>query len=439
MKDKSPQTIILGAGLAGLSAAYHSGFPVYEARDRVGGTSDSVVKDDFVFDMGIHVLQSKIDSFHELMEDLGVQLDSHQRRGHIYSHGNYAAYPFQINTSHLPFPLRLRCIAGYLFRPKQSEPDNYHDWIVKSFGRGFAETFLVPYSEKFWRSSLKEMTFEWTGGRVPVPRLWDIIIGAFRDRLVKVGTNPIFQYPSLNAAGFTAIAAALAARTRNIRLGMRATSIDVQMKTVSFNDGSAVQSYEKLISTVPLPDLIDILNDVPDEIRQLSERLKFNSIAVVNLGILRKDLSDSHWIHFPEKDISFFRISFPSNFGSGVNPKDTTPIQAEVSYDWRQPPAVDELLEEVRRDLIGVGVLTSDDEVVFRDVVFVKYGYVIYDKERKDVVANIHKFLNKNAIYPCGRFGAWEYLWSDESALSGKETAELILDQHKRGDAEHGG
>jgi protoporphyrinogen oxidase len=63
-KDKS-KVIILGAGLAGLSAAYHSGFPVYEARQRVGGISDSIIKEGFAFDYGIHILQSKIEFFHD--------------------------------------------------------------------------------------------------------------------------------------------------------------------------------------------------------------------------------------------------------------------------------------------------------------------------------------------------------------------------------------
>ena len=429
MGKGNPKTVILGAGLAGLSAAYHSGLPVYEARDRVGGISDSVVKEGFVFDLGIHVLQSRIDEFLELMDDLDIGLGWHRRRALIYSHGAYAAYPFQINTSHMPFRLRLRCIAGYLTRPKNKAFNNYYEWLVGSFGRGFAETFLVPYSEKFWRSSLKEMTFEWTGDRVPVPRLWDIVRGAFRDHHADVGTNPSFQYPSNEGAGFSAIAEALARRIDNIHLGMKATSIDPLGRTITFNDGRQTLAYDKVISTIALPDLIGILKDVPSGIKELARSLKFNSIAVVNLGIGRSGIGENHWIHFPEKDISFFRISFPGNFGVGVSPAGSTPIQAEVSYDYRQPPAPGELVEGVLRDLIRVGVLSEDDPVVFSDVVFLKYGYVIYDKTRREAVGEIHRYLETQGIHPCGRFGAWEYLWSDQSAMSGKRTAEMVLEQ----------
>ncbi len=421
------ETIILGAGLSGLSAAYHSGFPIYEARDRAGGTADSIRKNGFVFDIGIHILQSNAPYFLDLLNQLGVQLVNHKRRGWIYSHGCYSPYPFQVNTSHLPLTHRLRCLVGYLLRRNHSTPENYEDWMIQNFGSGFARTFLIPYAEKFWRISPRGMTYEWTGNRVPLPRVIDVIKGALRDRETSLGTHARFQYPTEPGSGFAAIAQALASRIGYIHYGMKATTIDPYKKILLFNKGERAVNYHSLITTIPLPELIKLLPDPPSDVQKAVGQLSFNSIAMVNIGVDRPHLSDKHWIHFPEKDISFFRISFPSNFCPGLNPKETTTIQAEVSYDKENPPERDELLRRVHRDLIRVGILRPEDSLSFLDVPYQKYGYVIYNRHRKDAVKKVHEYLHHLDIYPCGRYGAWEYLWSDEAVLSGKRIAEKVL------------
>ena len=74
VEEGSRNNIILGGGLAGLSAAYHSGIPLYEALAKPGGTAASLDEQGFVFDLGIHVLQSKNVYFLELLDKLGVRL-----------------------------------------------------------------------------------------------------------------------------------------------------------------------------------------------------------------------------------------------------------------------------------------------------------------------------------------------------------------------------
>lgn len=44
MRERKHEGVILGAGLAGLSAAYHSGYQVYEERETPGGTAGTVTK-----------------------------------------------------------------------------------------------------------------------------------------------------------------------------------------------------------------------------------------------------------------------------------------------------------------------------------------------------------------------------------------------------------
>jgi len=427
MPGENNSNIILGAGLAGLGAAYYSGFPVYEQGARAGGVADSVCKGGFVFDFGIHVLHSNDMRFHDLLKEVGLELVDHERRAYIYSYGSYTCYPFQVNSSHLPLMLRIRCVFDFLTRRANSLPADYEQWMIHNFGEGFARTFLIPYAEKFWRVLPKNMTYDWTNARVPQPSTVEVIKGAFLDTPSELGPNARFRYPSKDGAGFAGLAQALASRIDNIRCGMKATAVDIQNKKVIFNGDGEVVSYDNLITTIPLPELIGLIPDVPSEIRQTATRLKCNSIAIINFGVDSPDITDKHWIHFPEKDISFFRISFPDNFCPGLRPDGTSSIQAEVSYDKDSPPDTDELLTNVHNDLLKVGVLNARHRVGFQDVIYLKYAYVVYDHDRKDNVAQIHEYLNKHNVYPCGRYGAWEYQWSDEAILSGMETAKKLL------------
>ncbi len=422
------QTAILGAGLAGLGAAYESDFPVFEKKKTPGGTAASVRNSGYVFDYGIHVIHSKDPSFHELMKTVGAQFVSHQRRGLIYSHGSYAAYPFQINTSHLPVRIRLQCVLGYLFKKNIEPITNYEEWILQNFGNGFGRQFLIPYSEKFWCIHPSEMTPEWTGEqRVPMPKISDVVKGAFFDQKGAYGPNSEFIYPSGAGIGFGGIPEAIAAHVKHLHCNMTATSVDLRNKTVEFNGGDALLSYENLIWTIPLPELPRLIKDLPQDVKAAVDKLRYNSIAVVNLGFNRPKLSDNHWIHFPDEEISFFRISFPGNFALGLNPETASTIQAEVAYFGDCPLETDHLISKVHQDLISVGIVESSDELIFKEVLHQKYGYVIYDKDHSNSCKVIHDYLLEHNVHCCGRYGEWAYLWADQAVKSGRQTACEIL------------
>lgn len=97
-RDPQGPVVVLGGGLAGLTASIASGAEVYEAEDSVGGVAASDRRDGFAFDRGIHVMQSVPARILKLLDEAGVELNVRNRRAFIYSHGTYTPYPFQVNT-----------------------------------------------------------------------------------------------------------------------------------------------------------------------------------------------------------------------------------------------------------------------------------------------------------------------------------------------------
>lgn len=416
--------VILGGGLAGLSASLSSGAPIYEAEDKVGGVSASDAVDGFTFDRGIHVLQTSNQRILSLFDAAGVALTSHARRAYIYYRGRYAEYPFQVNTAGLPLQLRIQCVAGFLRRGREPEPDNYEQWIYRSVGKGFAKAFLIPYSEKFWTVHPREMTFEWTGKRVPQPTIWQVLRGAIWSKHTPIGTNVDFRYP-IDAGGYGRIAEALSERSGSVHLGHRAVAVDVGERRVHFANGTTAR-YDTLISSIPLPELILLCVGAPDVVRQAASRLRTNSILVVNLGVGRPDLSSHHWVHFPEKDISFFRISYPHNFSAAVVPRGASSISAEVAYSAGHPFDEEAVVGRVRDDLTRVGILRRNDRVVATTTRNIKYAYCIYDQHRRAALGVIRPWLKDQGIVPCGRYGLWTYFWSHEAILSGLKAGESV-------------
>lgn len=417
--------VILGGGLAGLSASVASGAPVYEGEGIVGGAAASDRTDGFVFDRGIHVLQTDNARILTLLGKAGVRLNRRSRRAFIYSHGVYTPYPFQVNTVGLPLPLRMRCLRDYLLRDRTTTPRNYEEWIYSSVGRGFADTFLIPYSDKFWTVHPREMTYEWTGNRVPQPSTLQVLRGAIWNRQTRIGSNAEFLYPQ-SEPGFGAIGDALGRMAGRVHQGHRATRLEVRGHRLRFSNGHSV-AYERLVSTIPLPELVSICDEVPEEIRAAVAKLRTNSIMVVNIGIGRPGRTDWHWAHYPENSESFFRISFPHNFADNVTPPGMSSVSAEVAYSPERPIDRDGIVDRVLNDLARVGVLKRDDPIVLRATRDVPYAYCIHDFARKAAVRAVRDWLFSNGINATGRYGHWNYFWSHEAMMSGLQAGEKAL------------
>ena len=292
------------------------------------------------------------------------------------------------------------------------------------FGKGIAEHFMIPYCKKFWGLDARELTTEWVNVRHPRPSTEEVIEGSLREQTKGFGINAIYRYPKKGGFGF--LGKRLADKCKDsIKVGMEATRIDVLKKEIEFNHNEVV-SYDNILSSLPLPELIKIIPDAPHEVREAVSRLKTNSIFVVNIGVNRAKITDKNWIYYLEKEFSFIRVSFPFNQSDNVAPSGTSSISAEIAYGHGNslPTSKDKMEDYVVHELIEANVIEASDEIIYLDSIDIKYGYVIFDKERKPAVKIIHDYLKSLDIVPFGRYGVWAYLWSDEAMLSGKKVAE---------------
>ncbi len=433
IRDKERDgVVILGAGLAGLSTAYHlkKGYALFEKETEPGGMARSIRKDGYIFDYDGHLLHFRKEYTFSLIRKLmNGNIAPHKRNSWIYSKGSYTRYPFQANFYGLPKTVVKDCLVAFIkarvdsLSMRNESDGNFEDWIRRIFGEGIARHFMLPYNRKFWTVEPRELTCEWLDGFVPVPTVEDTVTGAISSSTKPYGYNSRFWYPI--KGGISGLVEVFVRKTRKVHLSKKAIKIDQCRREIIFEDGT-MKRYRDLITTIPMPELFRILVNLPEDVKKAFSAPRYTSIFVVNLGIRKDDLTDKHWIYYPEKDIVFYRAGFPVNFSMDIAPSKRTSIYAEISYSNASPIDKQRLIQRTIDDLKILGFLSGENEIEVCLPVDIKYGYVIYDSERKKAVRTIKNYLKRFRIHTIGRYGSWRYMSMEDVILEGKEIASAL-------------
>lgn len=416
--------LIIGAGLTGLSTAYHlqnKEYVIYEKEARVGGLCRTVEKDGFLFDFTGHLLHFRRDYVKGLLfKFLKDKLIRHERRSYIFSKGIYTEYPFQYNTYGLPREVVLECVMGFVERRRksqESEEPSFEGWIYETFGTGIARHFMIPFNEKLWCRPLSEMTADWVSWLIPRPSLKDVISGAIGYNGHKPGYNASFYYPL--TGGISVLPDSFLPHIRRPRLNTELLEVHTKEKKAILSNGDIID-YEYMVSTIPLPELIERCVDIPKGLYEKAEKLSYISIYNISMGIEREGIPDMHWVYFPEKDYPFYRVGFQSNLSPDMAPRGCSSLYIEVSHRPDVKISQKKLLHDVITGLEESAVIKRGEEIVLRDIQDIEYGYVIYDRHRMKIVPHILQYLKDMGIYSIGRYGAWEHSSMEDAIEEGK-------------------
>ena len=440
--------VILGAGPTGLSAAWrlqehgHKDWQLLESSDRPGGLSMSVRDDDgFTWDLGGHVLFSHWKYFDKLLEQaLGDAWVEHQREAWVWMRERWIPYPFQNNIWRLPEDDLIQCLAGLVEAnrsPANGPPKDFSEWLRQSFGEGMCRTFMDPYNTKVWAYPPSRLGTAWMGDRVATVDLARILANLVqRKDDVSWGPNATFRFPLRGGTGsiWTSIASQLPYERLN--LCTRVCSIDTAAKRVLCEDGSSV-AYDRLISTIPLDQLLRTLTDCRD-LTQLAPKFVHSSSHIVGVGFAGKppaDLATKCWMYFPEGDTPFYRVTVFSNYSpfNVPNPGRQWSLMAEVSESPYKPVNNATVVDEVIAGFRKVGFIDDRTKIVTKFHRRLERGYPTPWLGRDEVLDKVLPALQARGILSRGRFGAWRYEVSnqDHSCLQGVEAVDHLLMQTK--------
>ena len=383
-------------------------------RDFHGGLLSSEVVGGYLFDTGgTHVVFSRKREIVEGIISLGGEWVKRERASYVLLDNDLIPYPFENGIYVLPPEKRAKyglSLIKALLNYRNEKPANFKEWILQTFGKEIAEDYLIPYNEKIWKRPLDTISANWVyiPGRLPLPSLEDIIKAVAGLPTIGYKENALFYYPRRGGIIKQWEAARRYAESLSVRF------LKMEIKEVrSSPDGFIVNGVfraDRVISTLPLNEAPYIFN-LSDEARKAAERLDYNSVIVVGLG-LKKQAPMQHWIYVPDKRIVFHRYAWISNYG-----EDTPPGRAVLIAEVTLPPTSKINLEEIEtrvvHDLVELGIV-EEKEIDVVKAWFHKYGYPIYTLTHGEDVDLITRELAEKNILTFGRWGSWQYWNTDK-------------------------
>ncbi|HEY6391027.1 MAG TPA: NAD(P)/FAD-dependent oxidoreductase, partial [Bryobacteraceae bacterium] len=446
----SAEVVILGAGPAGLTAAYELSRMgvqciVLERDSTPGGLARTVDYKGYLFDLGGHRFYTKAPLIERIWFDvLGEDFLSRPRLSRIYYRSKFFHYPLDpldVIQGLGSFEI-FRCALSYLkshIAPEKPE-NNLASWVSNRFGRRLFEMFFKSYTEKVWGVSCSDLSAEWAAQRIRGLSFSSLVMDALKLRRNGRGKREIktlireFRYPRRGPG-------MLWAKVQEI-VEQRGSKVvfNAPVERIFWEDGRirAVQAGCRLfegkhfISTLAIRDFVRLMDPAPPEdLRDAAAGFHYRDFITVGLIVRGANLFADNWIYIHEPAVNVGRIQNYSNWSPEMSPDpNTTSLGMEYfcfegDRLWRMPD--EELLALARRELAVLGLVKPED-ILDGKVVRVPKAYPVYDDSYRQGLQVVRQFLETAPnLQFAGRNGMHRYNNQDHSMLTALMAAHNIV------------
>lgn len=413
--------VILGAGIAGISAAYHlkqkgENSVIFEKDNDWGGLCGFFEIDGFRFDRFVHFTFAKDEKIAELFAK-SSPLYAHPPVSYNYWRGCWLKHPAQNNLAPLPIEEKVKIIDSFVNRPRKdvAEISDYAEWLRVQYGDYFAENFPFAYTRKYWGVEAKQLETKWVGNRLHVSPLPEVLRGAFAEQEENFYYTKFMNYPK--KGGFRSIMNECR-KGLDIRLNKKAVRIDTAAKQVEFDDGT-VENYDNFISSLPLPEIIKMISDVPENVQNAAKQLRWTCGYQVSLGFNRPDVAKYLWFYIYDEDVPPARVYSPNLKSPDNAPEGCSSLQAEIFFANGVKVVDKNIILQKTVEKLKEICQFNDSDVVVKDIRFEPYANIIFTPEIYESRKVVREWLQARGIKTIGRFGEWDYLWSHQAFESG--------------------
>ena len=450
-------TVVIGAGPAGLTAAYDltkHGFPaqVFESENVVGGISQTAERGGWRFDIGGHRFFTKVkqvdDLWHEILPEEDFLL--RPRMSRIYYRGRLFDYPLKAGTAlrGLGVLEAAKCIGSYgwaRINPPKNQ-DYFDGWVTARFGKRLFRIFFKTYTEKVWGMDTSELPADWAAQRIKNLSLFSAIVNALSPRKgSKKITSLIdeFYYPKYGPGMMWETAA------EKVRGQGGSVELEAYVKKVSWTEGEGATSVtvvtrgeagaelerivpaEDVISSTPISALI-LAMDPPasPEAIAAARDLRYGDFLTVALVVPEKHGFPDNWIYIHTPGVRVGRIQ---NFGSW-SPYLVKEGRTCLGLEFFVSEG-DDLWTMDDEDLVRLGTgeleqldLITPGAVESGYVVRMPKAYPVYDDRYAANLEVIRAWIAEHTpnVHPVGRNGMHRYNNADHSMLTALLTSENI-------------
>jgi protoporphyrinogen oxidase len=453
------KTVIVGAGPAGLTAAYQlakEGVPVVVLEndpDYVGGISRTVNYKGFRFDIGGHRFFSKSRDVEDLWTEIaGDLMLERPRSSSIYYRGQFFAYPLKPfeALSKLGFFESILCVLSFVkarLRPTPN-PKSFEDWVVNQFGERLFRIFFKTYTEKVWGMSCQEISADWAAQRIKGLSLASAIKHALlpkrktrnRKDIVKTLIDT-FRYPRKGPGMmWEACAGKIRQMGGEINLGRsvvgcRFDSLSKSWIVTARTAAGEEEEYrgEHLISSMPMRQLVaQIQPPLPDAAVTAAQSLRYRDFLTVGLILREQERVADNWIYIHDPGVKVGRVQNYKSWSPEMVP-DPSYCCYGLEYFcfegdglWSAPDS--ELIALAKKEIEHVN-LGLEADVLDGCVIRQPKAYPVYDDAYLQHVATIRQALEEHCpnLHLVGRNGMHKYNNQDHAMMTAMLTAKNIM------------
>jgi protoporphyrinogen oxidase len=455
------EVVVIGAGPAGLTAAYtllkraagDVGVTVIEADpEYVGGLSRTVSYKGFHFDIGGHRFFSKSKE----IEDLWTEILPHDmlerpRSSRIFYRGKFFSYPLKAGEAFFKLgPVEsLLCLASYIKARlfPVAEPKSFEDWVSNQFGRRLFRIFFKTYTEKVWGMSCREISADWAAQRIKGLSLATAIKNALVPDKSAPGASSVktlinsFRYPRRGPGMmWEACAGKVKALGGELVMGRRVTQCawDDERKswliTTQDAEGSERQfRAHHVISSAPLRSLARSLSpSISEQSVSAADGLRYRDFLLVALILKDRGLFSDNWIYIHDPGVRVGRIQNFKSWSPEMVPDPSLNCYGmeyfcfEGAGLWSSDDSA--LVRVATAELERIGLCRAGD-VVDACVVRQRKAYPVYDETYAANVETLRAELEQRfpTLHVAGRNGMHKYNNQDHAMMTAILCAENVL------------
>lgn len=419
---------ILGGGISGLSLAsfLKTDYEILEKEASCGGLCTTHEKNGFLYDTGGHIIfSSHQDILDYEVSLLGDNVHKNRRNNKIWYKERFVKYPFENGLNALEKEEVFECLRDYL-KNNFPKPTNLEEWFYFTFGKSISEKYLLPYNKKIWKTEPSLMSMGWVE-RIPKPPIEDILKSSIGIETEGYTHQLFFHYPTYG--GFQSLIRAFESKLTNIKTSVEIKSISKEKNTWIVETSEMKHSYNSLVSTIPLFNLVNLMNiDIPIDVRNAIKDLRYNSMAIVLIGLNKIKHKDLTAIYVPDASSLAHRYCFSSGFSPNLSPKGCSSIFAEITFNSNLPKEDfinSKTIDSTINWLVKERFIEKSD-VCETDIKYIKYAYPVYDIDYDKKMKIIYDFFNKIQLHLLGRFSQFIYMNSDVCIYHARELANKI-------------
>ncbi|HHL2824793.1 TPA: NAD(P)/FAD-dependent oxidoreductase [Citrobacter murliniae] len=415
---KFVEVAILGAGIAGLAAAKKASekgidYEVFEAAGSCGGLLDKFEVNGFRFDNAVHLSFAKEQEVRDIFDK--EEYITHIPAAMNFEHDKWLKHPVQNNLCPLSAKEKVSLIKSFIERPDCDPAENYESWLISQYGYEIANRYPIKYTHKYWQHHAKELSTTWIGSRLRRAAIDEVLFGAMTNETPNDYYVAEMRYPV--RGGFKSFIRPLI-EGANVRVNHKVSSVDLDSKIIEFHNGVKIK-YSKIVNTIPLPEFINLCSSpVNEAVKVSAKELVCTSIDLISVAF-KKNIIKDLWFYIYDEDIYASRAHSPSVKSPDNAPAGMSSLQFEVYNPTRKSRFTESELEKNTIYALRKMGIANDDDILFIHHKNLPWGNVVFKTGMEEHRKVILDYISNKSVKCAGRFGEWDYLWSNQSFMSG--------------------